>query len=113
MAAAQPFANALEAQIGRATLQLEMKLRELRGDLQKAPPQRTPHSTVFIKLVRYLDLTWKGKLGPTDALRVLKGRKDIERDERRDTPAQAKKYLDDYLVIALMKTTQMGAIKAR
>jgi len=46
-------------------------------------------------------------------MRVLKGRKEIDSKERSETATQAQKFVEDYVVIALMKTAQKGSVRAR
>jgi hypothetical protein len=112
LAAASPHALALDAQLRRATTRLDAKLQELRSRLNQVPSRRAPKSTVFIKCLRYLDLVASGRL-PGDALMTITERKYINESEVRDTVKQASGFLNDYVVIALMKTAQKGSVRAR
>jgi hypothetical protein len=112
LTAASPYTSALDAQLRRTTTLLQTKLDELRSRLNQVPATRAPKSTVFIKCLRYLDLVAAGK-NSTDAMRVLKGRKEIDSKERSETASQAQKFVEDYVVIALMKTAQKGNVRAR
>jgi hypothetical protein len=112
LAAASPYVAALDAQLRRATSLLQTRLGDLRARLNQVPDTRAPKTTVFIKCLRYLDLVAAGN-SPTDAMRVIKGRRDIGSKERRETAAQAQTFIEDYVVIALMKSAQKGNVKAK
>ena len=112
LTAASPYTAALDAQLRRATNLLQTKLDELRSRLNQVPAPRAPKTTAFLKCLRYLDLVAAGR-NSTDAMRVLKGRKEIDSKERSETATQAQKLVEDYVVIALMKTAQKGSVRAR
>jgi hypothetical protein len=104
-----PLALGLPAQLRRAATLLDKRLNELRGGTKK-PALRTPHTTSFLKYLRYLDMTERLKLGPQAALAKLNNQESVDSKKALKFDRKAKEYLEDYPLIAVMKTAQKGAV---